>query len=438
MFNKFKTFAQLIGFITLGLLALYGSLALLDGDGRVQAAKGEISPAPQLGAAAAPANAPTALDTVPTLINYQGTLRDLEGALLSGVVTLTFRLYNDIVDPAAIWTEEHTSVTVRQGHFSVLLGGNNPLTQSLFDNQDRYIGVTIAPYDELVPRQRLVSVPYAIQAENAKNAENADTATQATQADNAALLAGQPASAFAPANLSWLAAADGNPTQALRVDNSGKVGIGTTGPVVASLHIASGSDSSLSSGGYLVSGSTSGGNIAIDNNEIMARNNGSAAPLFLNHEGGQVQIGDSDAQNITLEQNKISAHNNGSSATLALNSQGDPVRIGSGTGQNIALEQNEISAHNNGSSATLTLNSHGDPVEIGGDLTVSGDITNFTLSQTFTGAGPLISSQNSICFLTMVYIGDTNSTCEINDDGSQWQLTYSGAGSKCYATCLSW
>lgn len=68
------------------------------------------------------------------------------------------------------------------------------------------------------------------------------------------------------------------------------VGIGTIAPNVA-LHVATGSDASLSSGsGYVVLGDVSGSNLVIDNNEIIARDNGAGAKLYLNHEGGNVGI----------------------------------------------------------------------------------------------------------------------------------------------------
>lgn len=68
------------------------------------------------------------------------------------------------------------------------------------------------------------------------------------------------------------------------------IGIGVTSPD-ATFHVADGSDASLSSGsGYVVLGDASGSNLVIDNNEIIARNNGSGANLYLNNEGGSVGI----------------------------------------------------------------------------------------------------------------------------------------------------
>lgn len=73
----------------------------------------------------------------------------------------------------------------------------------------------------------------------------------------------------------------------LCADDDGEVGIGTTNPQ-AKLHITDGGDADFSGGGQLVLGPTSGANLALDGNEILARNNGAEAPLFLQISGGDV------------------------------------------------------------------------------------------------------------------------------------------------------
>jgi hypothetical protein len=60
-------------------------------------------------------------------------------------------------------------------------------------------------------------------------------------------------------------------------------------------------DVSLGGGGGLVIGNTAGGNIGMDGNEIMARNNGQTSTLFLNNDGGSVVTGSNLVVNGTLD-----------------------------------------------------------------------------------------------------------------------------------------
>ncbi|WP_353779463.1 tail fiber domain-containing protein [Winogradskyella sp. 3972H.M.0a.05] len=70
-----------------------------------------------------------------------------------------------------------------------------------------------------------------------------------------------------------------------------KVGIGTQSPAVP-LHIRGGSDVTIGLGtGQLVLGDELGTNMALDNNEIQARNAGVVSDLYLQNEGGDVRIG---------------------------------------------------------------------------------------------------------------------------------------------------
>lgn len=76
----------------------------------------------------------------------------------------------------------------------------------------------------------------------------------------------------------------------LFVSNSGNVGIDVESPI-AKLQIMNGDDVSISSHGYLMLGSVTGSNLIFDNNEIMARSNGTTSSLILQNDGGTVRIG---------------------------------------------------------------------------------------------------------------------------------------------------
>jgi hypothetical protein len=88
-------------------------------------------------------------------------------------------------------------------------------------------------------------------------------------------------------NVMTIANTDTNGHIALFPGISGFVGIGVTIPSVR-LHVLGGSDASPISGGFLQLGSTTGSNLAFDENEIMARLNTTPANLFLNHEGASI------------------------------------------------------------------------------------------------------------------------------------------------------
>ncbi|MES2775150.1 MAG: tail fiber domain-containing protein [Bacteroidota bacterium] len=84
----------------------------------------------------------------------------------------------------------------------------------------------------------------------------------------------------------------GELNNALAVYKNGNVGIGTQLPPSTKLHIVGGSDADLSgNSGFLVIGDINSTNLVFDNNEIIARNSGANATLFLQNNGGAFEVG---------------------------------------------------------------------------------------------------------------------------------------------------
>ncbi|HPN35413.1 MAG TPA: tail fiber domain-containing protein [bacterium] len=216
---------------------------------------------------------------IPRLINFQGFLTDDSGAALAdGPYALTFSLYDVDNAGTALWTETQTDVMLSNGLFQVNLGEKVPLTLKF--QEAHWLGIKIGADPELVPRIRLTASPYsfhAVHADSLRGFAVSETPTAHTLfplgADGKFPASVLPASmapgshaathqeggddplsvtsamiedstvqqqdlAFALPERFALSAADGSPAQAVYVDNSGQVGVGTTKPA-ARLHVTS-------------------------------------------------------------------------------------------------------------------------------------------------------------------------------------------------------
>ena len=108
--------------------------------------------------------ASTATAEVPKIINYQGWLTDSLGTPIDTTVAMTFSIYDSDLGGFSKWSETHSSVTVTGGVFSVLLGMGTPpmpIEDSVFNQPERWLGITIGAAPEIKPRTRLASVPYS-------------------------------------------------------------------------------------------------------------------------------------------------------------------------------------------------------------------------------------------------------------------------------------
>lgn len=102
----------------------------------------------------------------PTVMSYQGVLTDSGGSPLGGAFTMTFQLYDSEEGLDALWGETQP-VTVTGGLFEVYVGSTWPLSETLFEGQERCLGVSVGTEEEMRPRLRVGAVPYAISASGA-------------------------------------------------------------------------------------------------------------------------------------------------------------------------------------------------------------------------------------------------------------------------------
>jgi hypothetical protein len=107
---------------------------------------------------------------LPRLVRFGGTLKDLNGSPLTGVVGITFAFYSEKTGGAPLWMETQNATADTTGHYTVLLGSTKPegLPAELFTTeQARWVGVQVSGQAEQ-PRVLLVSAPYALKAGDAE------------------------------------------------------------------------------------------------------------------------------------------------------------------------------------------------------------------------------------------------------------------------------
>ena len=105
-----------------------------------------------------------AVATIPTAFSYQGTLRLADGSLATGNFNITLKIYDSVTGGNVLHSESFANTVARNGSFSVIVGDGTPLNPTVFENTNLYLGITVDPDPEMLPRQRLLPVPWAMQA----------------------------------------------------------------------------------------------------------------------------------------------------------------------------------------------------------------------------------------------------------------------------------
>jgi hypothetical protein len=116
----------------------------------------------------------------PTGVNHQGLLVDTLGVPVNGQVDLLLSVWGHPTSTAPadlLYQEIHLDTLVIDGVFDVVLGQGSlpsgPFSVDLFGAADRWLQVQVES-EVLAPRQKLQSVPYALQSSASDVASNAN------------------------------------------------------------------------------------------------------------------------------------------------------------------------------------------------------------------------------------------------------------------------
>jgi len=122
---------------------------------------------------------------VPKTIHYQGKLTEPDGTPVIGEHTVTMRLYDDFTAGTKRWEEQHRLNFLRedQGVLSLDLGSRTPFEGLVSFNDPVFLSIEIDTGGELVPRQALTSVGYALNANQLNGASVGTTPRSIVQLD---------------------------------------------------------------------------------------------------------------------------------------------------------------------------------------------------------------------------------------------------------------
>jgi hypothetical protein len=108
--------------------------------------------------------------SVPSLVNFQGILKDGSGnPVADGAYIATFNIYDLPVGGTLLWSEGQ-GINTTGGLFAVLLGSTTPIPDSVFRGTSVYLGISVNGDPEMTPRQRLVSVGYSFRVNTVDSA----------------------------------------------------------------------------------------------------------------------------------------------------------------------------------------------------------------------------------------------------------------------------
>ena len=361
------------------------------------------------------------LDSGPRAIPYNGIL-EFNGQSLNGQADLMFALTDVPGGEGAncYFEEEHDNVTAYSGRFSVNIGQvTGSLPDCVFDSDEMYIevGVRDATSDgEYVPlsgSQRIHPVPFAYWAAEGSDFKVDGDLTLAGSLSNPSVdgngddlpvsidddldLTGNIDVTGAIANTSVDGNNDGLPVSIDDdLDLTGRAYIPGDG---------SNDHASLTGDGLLTLGQLNGPNLTMDGNEIVARDNGAHATLYLQEADG----GPIDARGSMTVRGNVNIDSG------EIRSTGTTVTV------NDALDVKNNTTIGYDGTGNLTVN---------GSLTVTGSVTGLLeegsylhMENSISGDGiiPLSSYNDHWCFLTRV---DSDIDCSVVEGGTSAGVTY--------------
>ncbi len=112
----------------------------------------------------------TSAGAAPNLVSYQARLTSADGTpVVNGSYSMTFRIYDAPSAGVLLWSETQPAVAVNGGLFTTVLGGVEPLPDTLLNGNDRFLEVQVGT-EVIAPRSRIISQPYSLRVSSLEGA----------------------------------------------------------------------------------------------------------------------------------------------------------------------------------------------------------------------------------------------------------------------------
>ncbi|MFH0987982.1 MAG: tail fiber domain-containing protein [Parcubacteria group bacterium] len=113
---------------------------------------------------------------IPSLLSYQGRLKNSSGVALTGSYDFTFKIYDAPTDGSLLWTEAET-LTVAGGYFSTTFGDGTTFGTAVDFTKNLWLEILVGPnggsQETMSSRLAINSVAFALAARSIENATSA-------------------------------------------------------------------------------------------------------------------------------------------------------------------------------------------------------------------------------------------------------------------------
>ncbi len=105
---------------------------------------------------------------IPGLVSYQGRLTTAAGdPVPDATYFLRFQIYDAPTGGTSLWNSNIQAVVVTGGVYTYLLGQDVPLPDGIFNNGNRWLGITVGADPESTPRKQFLTTGFAFVSQNA-------------------------------------------------------------------------------------------------------------------------------------------------------------------------------------------------------------------------------------------------------------------------------